>query len=139
MTFSSKTHKYLYPFITLENLCQKLKHQKKRSGGCIIRSVDQIKFISSAFLLIVKIYFICFFITYKFIGSKNGVSNFSAVFNDCRRLLVYDLVTFNIRFIRRQINEVAHNFTRVDLRHAIFHIHIKISFCISTIIMNEIQ
>jgi len=61
------------------------------------------------------------------------------VFNDCRRLLVSDLVTFNVRFIRRQINEVAHNFTRVALRHAIFHIHIRIPSCISTIIMNEMQ
>jgi len=71
-------------------------------------------------------------------GSKSGVSNFSAVINDCRRLLASDLVTSDDRFIRRQANEVAHSFARVTLRHASFHIHIRISSCISTIIMNEI-
>ena len=59
-------------------------------------------------------------------GSKSGVSNFSAVINDCRRLLASDLVTSDIRFIRRQANEVAHSFARVTLRHATFHIHIRI-------------
>jgi ribonuclease HI len=72
-------------------------------------------------------------------GSKSGVSNFSAVINDCRRLLASDLVTSDVRFIRRQANEVAHSFARVALRHASFHIHIRIPSCISTIIMNEMQ
>jgi ribonuclease HI len=72
-------------------------------------------------------------------GSNNGVSNFSAVINDCRRLLASDLVTSDVRFIWRQANEVAHNFARVALRHASFHIHIRIPSCISTIIMNEMQ
>jgi len=67
-------------------------------------------------------------------GSKSGVSNFSAVINDCRRLLASDLVTSDVRF-RRQANEVAHSFARVALRHVSFHIHIRIPSCISTIIM----
>jgi len=71
--------------------------------------------------------------------NKSGVSNFSAIINDCRRLLAFDLVTFDVRFIRRQTNEVAHNFARVALRHASFHIHIRIPSSISTIIMNEMQ
>lgn len=71
--------------------------------------------------------------------SKSGVSNFSVVINDCRRLLASDLVTSDVRFIRRQTNEVAHSFARVALRHASFHIHIRIPSCTSTIIINEMQ
>jgi len=71
--------------------------------------------------------------------SKSGVSRFSAVINDFRRLLASDLVTSDVRFIRRQANEVAHSFARLALRHASFHIHIKIPSYISTIIMNEMQ
>ena len=71
--------------------------------------------------------------------SKNGVSNFSAVINDCRRLLASDLVTSDVRFIWRQANEVAHSFARVALRHASFHIHIRIPSCSSIIIMNKMQ
>jgi hypothetical protein len=59
------------------------------------------------------------------------------VIQDCRRLLASDLVTSDVRFIRRQANEVAHRFARVASRHASFHIHIRIPSCISTIIMNE--
>ena len=72
-------------------------------------------------------------------GSKSGVSNFSVVINDCRRMLASDLVTSDVRFIRRQANEVAHSFVRVALRHASFYIHIRIPSYISTIIMNEMQ
>ena len=71
--------------------------------------------------------------------SKSGVSNFSAVINDCRHLLASDLVTSDVRFIRRQANEVAHSFAQVALRHASFHIHIRIPSYISAIIMNEMQ
>jgi len=69
-------------------------------------------------------------------GSKSDVSNFSAIINYCRRLLASDLVTSDVRFIRTQANEVAHNLARVALRHASFHIHIMIPSCIPTIIMN---
>ena len=72
-------------------------------------------------------------------GGNYGVSNFSAVIQDCRRLLASDLVTFNVRFIRRKANEVVHSFARVASHHASFHIHIRIPSCISTIIMNEMQ
>lgn len=72
-------------------------------------------------------------------GGKNGVFNYSAVIDDCRRLLALDLVTFDVRFIMRQANEVAHSFTRTALCHSCFHIHIKIPLCISTIILIEIQ
>jgi len=70
-------------------------------------------------------------------GSKSSVSNFNAVINDCRRLLTSDLVTSDVRFIRRQASEVGHSFAIVALCHASFHIHIRIPSCISTIIMNE--
>jgi len=60
-------------------------------------------------------------------GSKSGVSNFSAIINGFRRLLASDLVTFDVRFIRIQANEVTHSFARVALRHASFHVHIRIN------------
>jgi len=46
-------------------------------------------------------------------GSKIGVSNFSAVINDCRRMLASGLVRSDGRFIRRQANKVVHSFARV--------------------------
>jgi len=57
-------------------------------------------------------------------GGKSDVSNYSAMINDCRRLLASDLANSDVRFIGRQTNEVAHNFARVVSRHASFHIHI---------------
>ena len=71
--------------------------------------------------------------------SKSDVSNFSTVINDCRHLLISNLVTSDVSFIRRQTNEVAYSFARVALRHAIFHIHIRDPSYTSTIIINEMQ
>lgn len=72
-------------------------------------------------------------------GGKSGVSNYSAVIDDCRCLLTSDLVTSDVRFIRRQTNEVAHSFVGAAHCHASFHIHITIPSCISTIILNKMQ
>jgi len=72
-------------------------------------------------------------------GSKSGISNYSAMTNDCRRMLASDLATSDVRFIRRPANEVAHSFARAASHHASFHIHIRIPSCISIIIMNEMQ
>lgn len=58
--------------------------------------------------------------------SRSGVSNYSAVINDCRHLLASDLATTDVRFIRRQSNEVAHSLARAAPCHAYFCIHIKI-------------
>jgi len=72
-------------------------------------------------------------------GSKCGVSNYSPMINGCRRLLAYDLVTFDVRFIRRQANKVAHSLARMALCHVSFRIYIKIPSFISTIIINEMH
>ena len=72
-------------------------------------------------------------------GGKSDVSNYSAVINACRRLIASDLVTSDVRFIRRQTKEVAHSFATVAPCHASFHIYIKILSCISTIILSEMQ
>jgi hypothetical protein len=71
--------------------------------------------------------------------SKSDVSNYSAVINDCRHVLAYDLVTSNVRFIRRQAKEVVHGLARMALCHISFHIPIRIPSCISTIILNRIH
>jgi len=76
---------------------------------------------------------------YNLYGSKSGVSNYSTVINDCIRLLASDLVTSDVRFNRRQANEVVHSFARVALRHVSFHIHIRVPSYIFIIIMNEMQ
>jgi len=67
--------------------------------------------------------------------SKSDDFNFSAVINDCKRLLASDLVTSDVSFICKQTNEIAYSFARVALRHAIFHIHLRIPSYIS----NEMQ
>jgi hypothetical protein len=46
-------------------------------------------------------------------SSKSGVSNYTAVINDYKPMLAYDLTTSYVRFIRRQAYEVAHSFARV--------------------------
>ena len=72
-------------------------------------------------------------------GSKSDVSNYSALINDCRRMLAYDLVTSDVRFIKRQANKIVHSLTRIASCHTSFCIHIRISSCISTIIINEMH
>jgi len=74
----------------------------------------------------------------SFYDSKSGVSNYSVVTSDYRLMLDSDLVTSDFRFIRRQVNEVAHSLAKMARYHASFSIHIRISSCISTIIINEI-
>jgi len=68
-------------------------------------------------------------------GNKCGASNFSAMINDCRRLLASDLETSDVRFIQRQANEVAHSFARVALRHSFARVALRHT----TIIMNDMQ
>jgi len=72
-------------------------------------------------------------------SSKSNVSNFSAVINDCRRVLGYDLVTYDVRFIRRQAKEVVHGLARMTPCHTSFRIRIRIPSCISAIIINQIH
>lgn len=70
-------------------------------------------------------------------GSINGVSNYNTVINDCRHMLTSDLATFDVTFIWRQVNEVFHRLAMVTLYHASFHIYIKISSGICTLIIVE--
>lgn len=72
-------------------------------------------------------------------GGKCDISNFSAVIQDCRHMLAFDLVTSDVRFIWRQANEVTHKFAMTASHHSSFHIYIRISSCISAIIMNKMQ
>jgi len=71
--------------------------------------------------------------------SKSGVPNYSVVINDCRRLLAFGLVTSDVRFIRRQVNEVAHCLAKAAPCHASFYIHVRMSSCISTININKMH
>lgn len=66
-----------------------------------------------------------------------GVSDYSAIINDCRRLLVSDLANSNVKFIRSQGNKVVLSLAREAPHHASFRIFIKITSCISTLMMNE--
>jgi len=63
-------------------------------------------------------------------GNKHGISDFSAIINDCNRLLTSDLVNSNVKFIRRQTNEVSHSLARLAPCHASFHIFNRIQSCI---------
>lgn len=60
--------------------------------------------------------------------------DFGAIINDCCTLHVFDLVTSDVRFIRRQANEVVHRLARAS-----FHIFINIPSCIETLIINEMH
>jgi len=40
---------------------------------------------------------------------KVTFSNYSVVINDCGRLLTFDIVIYDVSFIRRQDNKVAHS------------------------------
>jgi len=66
-----------------------------------------------------------------------GVSDYNAIINDYRRLLVSDLANSNIKFIRSQGNKVVHSLAREAPHHSSFRIFIKITSCISTLMMNE--
>jgi ribonuclease HI len=72
-------------------------------------------------------------------GNKQGVSDFNAIINECRDLLSSDLATSDVRFIRRQANEVAHSLARVAPCHASFCIFIRIPSLISTLFLNEMH
>jgi len=71
--------------------------------------------------------------------SKQGIYDFHAIINECRYLLSSDSITSDVKFIRRQTNEVAHSLARDAPYHVSFRTFILISSYISTIIMNEIH
>jgi ribonuclease HI len=48
-------------------------------------------------------------------GNTQDVYDYSAIINDCRRLLVSDLVNSDVKFIKRQDNKVTHNLARETL------------------------
>jgi len=50
--------------------------------------------------------------------SKNGVSNYSAMINDCRRVFVSDLA-----FIKRTTNKIVHSLTKVAPSHSKVHLN----------------
>jgi len=72
-------------------------------------------------------------------GKQLGVSNFSVTIKDCIHLLCTDLVNSDVKFIRRQANEVAHSLAREAPSIASFHILYYIPSCIEPIIINEMH
>jgi hypothetical protein len=61
--------------------------------------------------------------------TQSGVSEFS-VLSKCIHMLGTDLMNSDVKFIRRQANEVAHSLTKMALSKASFRIHYNISSCI---------
>jgi len=57
-------------------------------------------------------------------GCIVDVSDFASIIKDCRRLLSSDLATSNMRFIKGQVNEVAHSLVRISQFYASFRIFI---------------
>jgi len=72
-------------------------------------------------------------------GKKMGVSDFSAIINECSRLLCTDLTNTYVKFIRRQANKMAHSLTREAPSEASFCIFYNIPTCIETIPLNEMH
>ncbi|AES80201.1 hypothetical protein MTR_7g077900 [Medicago truncatula] len=65
--------------------------------------------------------------------------DFGAVINDCRHLLVLDLIISDVRLIQGQTNAVAHNLAKVVPCYVSLYIFIKILSCIEPIIINEMH
>jgi len=53
-----------------------------------------------------------------------SVSDFALIINDCRRLFSFDLTTSDMKFIRRQTNEVVQSLARAAPCQASFRIFI---------------
>ncbi|KAK2375736.1 hypothetical protein QL285_076606 [Trifolium repens] len=68
-----------------------------------------------------------------------NVSELGAIINDCRHILATDFVNSHVKFIWRQVNEVAHFVARVAPLLASFHIFSDIPTCIQIIIVNEMR
>ncbi|GAU39501.1 hypothetical protein TSUD_68650 [Trifolium subterraneum] len=68
------------------------------------------------------------------LNSKRNInSDFGAILSDCRSLLATNLVNSNVKFIRRQANEVAHSLARVATSSASFQNFIDIpTFLVSS-------
>ncbi|GAU31707.1 hypothetical protein TSUD_215080 [Trifolium subterraneum] len=74
------------------------------------------------------------------LNSKRNInSDFGAILSDCRSLLATNLVNSNVKFIRRQANEVAHSLAWVATSSASFQNFIDIPTCIYDIIINEMR
>ncbi|CAJ2632579.1 unnamed protein product [Trifolium pratense] len=72
-------------------------------------------------------------------SKRNFNSDFGVILSDCKVLLATNLVNSNVKFIRRQANEVAHSFARMVTSLASFHNFLDIPTCIYDIIMNEMR
>lgn len=72
-------------------------------------------------------------------GKQLGLSDFYTIINDCIHLLWTNLMNSNVKFIRRQTNQVAHSLVREASPIANFRIFYNIPTCIESIIINEIH
>ncbi|XP_045810169.1 uncharacterized protein LOC123904565 [Trifolium pratense] len=72
-------------------------------------------------------------------GKRTYLSDLGSIFNDCRTILASNLVNFDVKFIRRQANEVAHRLAGATTSLTSFHNFITIPTCIYNIIINEIR
>ncbi|CAJ2636477.1 unnamed protein product [Trifolium pratense] len=72
-------------------------------------------------------------------GKRTYLSDLGAILNDCRNILASNLVNSDVKFIRRQANEVAHRLAGAATSLASFHNFITIPSCIYNIIINEMR
>ncbi|XP_058733805.1 uncharacterized protein LOC131605473 [Vicia villosa] len=68
---------------------------------------------------------------------KPNDSDFGAIIDDCKRLITLFFRNSHVKFVRRQVNEVAHALARVTPFLASFHNFTDIPTCIQNIIINE--
>ena len=71
------------------------------------------------------------------IYGKDGVFDFMTIINDCRQLLGSELTNSDVKFIKRQANNVAHSLAKEAPHNAHLHIYHNTPHCISTLISNE--
>jgi hypothetical protein len=72
-------------------------------------------------------------------SNKNYASNFGAIVRNRRSLLDISFVNSHVKFIRTQVNEVAHRLAKKAPSLVSLLIYIDIPTCIYSIIMSEMR
>ncbi|CAJ2675491.1 unnamed protein product [Trifolium pratense] len=72
-------------------------------------------------------------------SKRTYLSDLGAILMDCRNILASNLVNSDVKFIRRQANEVAHRLAGAATSLASFHNFITIPSCIYNIIIIEMR
>jgi hypothetical protein len=80
----------------------------------------------------------CKLVVESILDRTNSQSEFGTIINMCRSLL-QQFSNFEISFVRRQANYVAHGLARESKLYTRHHVFDSIPSCINSILLNEIM